>query len=247
MGSGVPDRIFHMSNSSKDDLFAPDAGSVKSPARRQFFALATAVGGVALASAIYHPAQADIVAKLGKIFYLDPTVLNFAFAIEELEADFFNRATRSGGYNQLSAEQRSVFGLIGAQDQAHKDLLESLRGEFQAKDAGTFETYNASESRRPRLFHYPALGTRDEVLKTALDIKENALFTYHGAASLLGNKKLLGTAVAIAGVEGRHVAALRQLMGMDPVPAPFEGAKGAEAQGDYFARYGLKGGAPQQS
>jgi len=236
-----------MSNPSKDGLLAPDAGSVKSPARRQFFALATAVGGVALANAIYHPAQADIVATLGKIFYLDPTVLNFAFAIEELQTDFFSRVTRSGGYNELSGEQRALFSLMGAQDQTHKELLESLRPEFQAKDAGTFETYNASESRRPRLFTYPALGNRDQVLKTALDIKENALFTYHGAASLLGSKKLLTQAVGIAGVEGRHAASLRQLMGLDPVPAPFEGAKGAEAQGNYFARYGLKGGAPQQS
>jgi len=236
-----------MSNSSKDDLFAPDAGSVKSPARRQFFALATAVGGVALANAIYHPAQADIVNKLSKIFYLDPTVLNFAFAVEELEADFFNRVTRSGGYDALSGEQRALFSLIAVQDETHKELLESLRPEFQAKDAGTFETYNTSESRRPRIFTYPALSTRDEVLKTALDIKENALYTYHGAVGLVGNKKLLAKAVAIAGVEGRHASALRQLMGMDPVPAPFEGAKGAQAQGDYFARYGLKGGAPQQS
>lgn len=238
-----------MSQISEDAALPLDAQGegVKSPARRQFFALATAVGGAAFAGALFQPARADLVAKLGRIFYLDPTVLNFAFAIEELQSDFFSRVTRSSGYNELSAAQRSAFGLMGQQDEAHRELLESLRPAFQARNAGTFETPNTSESRRPRLFTYPALGSREDILKTALDIKENSLFTYHGAAALIGNKTLLTKAVAIAGVEGRHVAVLREIVGLDPVPAPFEGAITAQAAGNYFARYGLKGGAPQQS
>ncbi len=236
-----------MSNFPEDAALPIDAEGVKSPARRQFFALATAIGGVAFAGALFQPARADLVAKLGRIFYLDPTVLNFAFAIEELQSDFFSRVTRASGYNQLDVSQRSAFGLMGQQDEAHRQLLESLRPEFQARNAGTFESLNTSESRRPRLFTYPALSSREQILKTALDIKENSLFTYHGAAALIGNKKLLSQAVAIAGVEGRHVAILRELVGLDPVPAPFEGAITAQAAGNYFARYGLKGGAPQQS
>ncbi|BCM91619.1 hypothetical protein IAD21_03494 [Abditibacteriota bacterium] len=220
---------------------------VKSPARRQFFALATAVGGVALASSLYKPAQADIVASLGRIFYLDPTVLNFAFAIEELEADFFARSFRTSGFRELSGAERGIFSVFANQDESHKELLHSLRGPMNAKDAGSFETLNASESRRPRIFSYPPLGSREDLLKTALDIKENALFTYHGAVGLVKNKKLLGIAAAIAGVEGRHVAILREMMGMDPVPAPFEGAITASLAGRKFAAYGLKGGAPQQS
>ncbi len=234
-----------MSNHRESPTLAADANGVKSPARRQFFALATAVGGVALAGALYKPAQADIVASLGKIFYLDPTVLNFAFAIEELEADFFARSFRTAGFQQLTGAERAAFSIFADQDQSHKTLLESLRGPFNARNAGSFETLNASESRRPRIFTYPPLGSRDDLLKTALDIKENALFTYHGAVGLVRNKKLLGVAAAIAGVEGRHVAVLRDMMGMDPVPAPFEGAITAAVAGRKFAEYGLKGGAPQ--
>ena len=236
-----------MSNHRQDAALEQSDHGVKSPARRQFFALATAVGGVALAGALYKPAQADVVATLGKIFYLDPTVLNFAFAIEELEADFFARAFRAPGFNQLSGAERSAFSVMAQQDESHKMLLESLRGPFNAKDAGNFETLNASESRRPRIFTYPFLNSRDELLKTALDIKENALFTYHGAVGLVKNKSLLAVAAAVAGVEGRHVTILRDAMGLDPVPAPFEGAITAALAGRKFARYGLKGGAPQQS
>lgn len=234
-----------MSNHRETPMLPVEAEGVKSPARRQFFALATAVGGVALAGALYKPAQADVVASLGKIFYLDPTVLNFAFAIEELEADFFARAFRAPGFQQLSGPERAAFSVFASQDESHKETLEMLRGPFNAKNAGTFESLNASESRRPRIFSYPPLGSRDDLLKTALDIKENALFTYHGAVGLVKNKKLLGVAAAIAGVEGRHVAVLRDMMGMDPVPAPFEGAITAQVAGRKFATYGLKGGAPQ--
>ncbi|RYX84584.1 ferritin-like domain-containing protein [bacterium] len=234
-----------MSNQLEDVSLAASDNGVKSPARRQFFALATAVGGVALAGALYKPAQADIVASLGKIFYLDPTVLNFAFAIEELEADFFSRSFRTAGFQQLNGPERAAFSLFANQDESHRMLLESLRGPFNAKDAGTFESLNTSASRRPRLFYYPPLGSREELLKTALDIKENALFTYHGAVGLVKNKKLLGVAASIAGVEGRHVAVLRDMMGLDPVPAPFEGAITAALAGRKFAAYGLKGGAPQ--
>ncbi len=236
-----------MSNHRHDVALDVGAEGVKSPARRQFFALATAVGGVALAGSLYKPAQADIVATLGKIFYLDPTVLNFAFAIEELEADFFARAFRTRGYGQLSGAERSAFSLMAQQDEAHKMLLETLRGPLNAKDAGSFETLNAFESRRPRLFTYPRLESRDDLLRTALDIKENALFTYHGAVGLVKNKSLLSYAAAIAGVEGRHVTILRDAMGLDAVPAPFEGAITASVAGREFTTYGLKGGAPQQS
>ena len=236
-----------MSNYREDVALEHSAEGVKSPARRQFFALATAVGGVALAGAIYKPAQADIVATLGRIFYLDPTVLNFAFAIEELEADFFARVFNTRGYTQLSGAERTAITTMAMQDESHKRMLGSLRDAMGAKDAGSFETLNASESRRPRIFTYPTLNSRDELMNAALDIKENALFTYHGAASLVRNKNLLSTAVAIAGIEGRHVAILRDSMGMDPVPAPFEGAISATTAGNKFAKYGLKGGAPQQS
>lgn len=234
-----------MSNIREDAALELGDNGVKSPARRQFFALATAVGGVALTGALYKPARADIVASLGKIFYLDPTVLNFAFAIEELESDFFARAFRTKGFSQLSGNERAAFSVFADQDASHKQLLESLRGPFNAKNAGTFESLNTSSSRRPRIFTYPSLSSREKLLATALDIKENALFTYHGAVGLVKNKQLLGTAAAIAGVEGRHVTILREMMGMDPVPAPFEGAITASVAGRKFAEYGLNGGAPQ--
>ena len=55
-----------------------------SATRRQILAMATATCGVTVAASLFNPARADLVAKLGKFLYLDPTVLNFAFEMEEL-------------------------------------------------------------------------------------------------------------------------------------------------------------------
>ncbi len=212
---------------------------VKSPARRQILALATAVGGVALSGAIFNPARADLVAAVGKIFYLDPIVLNFAVELEEMGADFFSRVTSSFGFAGLDERQRNVFFTIAAQDKVHFEQLSAIRG----LRGDTASRASQSESRRPRFFKYGNLNTKDELLKTALDIKETSLFAYHGAAGLLKDPGLLLAAVGIAGVEGRHTAALRETMGLDPAPAPYEGALEAQVSGRKLARYGFVGGA----
>lgn len=217
---------------------APETG-IKSPARRHLLALGTALGGAAFAGAIFNPARADLVAAVGKIFYLDPIVLNFAVELEELEADFFTRATSSFGFAGLDERQKNVFFNIAAQDKAHFQQLgaiRSLRGDRRSRA-------NQSESNRPRFFKFGNLNTSNELLATALDIKENSLFAYHGAVGLLKDPGLLLAAASIAGVEGRHTAALREAMGLDPIPAPYEGALEAQVSGRKLARYGFVGGA----
>lgn len=234
-----------MSHSPENTM--PDANAapvaletgVKSPARRQLLTLATAVGGAAFAGALFNPARADLVAAVGKIFYLDPIVLNFALELEELQADFFSRATSSFGFAGLDERQKNVIFNIAAQDKAHFEQLgkiRSLRGDRAARS-------NQASSARPKFFKYGSLNTKDQLLTAALDIKENGLFAYHGAVGLLKDPGLITTAASIAGVEGRHTAALRETMGLDPVPAPYEGALEAQVSGRKLARYGFVGGA----
>ena len=234
-----------MSQSLENTMVGADSGTlapetaVKSPARRQLLAMATALGGAAFAGALFNPARADLVAAVGKIFYLDPIVLNFAVELEELQADFFSRTAAAPGFGGLTERQSNVLTAISAQDRTHFEQLAALR----AKRGDTASRGgNMASSRRPRTFRYGSLGTSDELLRTALDIKENSLFAYHGAVGLLKNKDLLLAAAAIAGVEGRHTAALREAMGLDPLPAPFEGALEAQVSGRKLSRYGFVGG-----
>ncbi|PQV64245.1 Ferritin-like domain-containing protein [Abditibacterium utsteinense] len=227
------------SETSSEISQAPDNG-IKSPARRHFMALGTALGGAAFAGALFSPARADLVAAVGKIFYLDPIVLNFALELEELESDFFSRVTTSSGFGALDERQQNIFYTIASQDKAHFEKISSIRD--LRGDTGARRN-QASSLGRPKFFRYGPLGNKDEVLGAALDLKENALFAYHGAVGLIKDASLLSVAASIAGVEGRHVSALRESMGLDPVPAPFEGALEAQVSGRKLARYGFVGGA----
>ena len=171
--------------------------------RRQLLAMATATCGATIAASLFNPARADLVAKIGKLFYLDSIVLNFAFEMEELEKDFYSTLPRTKGWGELEGKERNILSLMAVQDSDHFGVLDAARDAFGYKDAGGTETLNAYSSRRPRMFSYPSLNNREAVLNTALDIKETVLFGYHGAVGIVRNKKLLSTAAAIAGVEGR--------------------------------------------
>ena len=221
------------------------SGQAMSATRRQIMMMATATCGAAVAASLFQPARADLVAKLGKFLYLDPTVLNFAFEMEELERDLFTRIARSPGYGALNGNERNLIAMFSQQDSQHFDLLNGLRDSFAFKNSGSYETLNQASSRRPRNFIYPQLSDRMQVLNTVLDVKQTVLYAYHGAVGVVRNKELLKTAAAIAGVEGRHTAVLRMAMGLMPNEAPFEGAIDAQSVGYKLAKYGFKGGAPR--
>lgn len=218
---------------------------VRSPARRRLLAMAAATCGATVAAAMFQPARADIVAALGKFLDLDFTVLNFAFEMEEMESEFFRRLPSTSGYMTLGERARGLLDTIANQDYAHFKLLEQVRVQVGDQDAGRFDNANASASRRPRTFKFGRLDTAEQVLNTAIDIKENVVFAYHGAVGVVRNKDLLATAAAIAGIEGQHLAALREIHGLDPVPAPFEGALTPQVAGRKLGRFGFTGGAPR--
>jgi len=235
-------------------VVAPDSGQqtdaapdgVASPGRRKMFTLGAALCGAAAGSAVLGngatPAHADIVDFLDKIWDLDLIVLNFAHEMEELESEFFTRAVYSTGYRDLQGHEPGVLNLIAQQDREHFEMLEDVRNRLGAKAGGHFETMNAAATRQPRIFHFPRFNSREEFFKAAIELKEDVLFAYHGAAPYLHDKKLLAVAASIAGVEGRHAAVLRELAGAPPVPSPFEGARKPQQSGKKLGRYGFKGG-----
>ncbi|RYG66769.1 ferritin-like domain-containing protein [bacterium] len=232
------------------DFFMPQetnsqASGPISPAmsRRQLLmGAAICAGGLLLSRT---PAQADIIDTLNKFFDLDPTVLNYAAEMEELEKDFFTRAIGSKGYTELTGREQSVFNLIAAQDTAHFKALTIERNRRGTTLRNSAEGRTQAGSQGPRAFHFPAnaFSSREELLKEAISLKENVLYAYHGAVHTVGDPKLLGPAAAIAGVEGRHLVVLREIAGLDPVPTSFEGQVSPQTIGRVLgSRYGFKGG-----
>ena len=56
----------------------------------------------------------------------------------------------------------------------------------------------------------------------AIEFENKAVAAYHDAAGKLGDAALLRTAAQIMADEGQHLVVLRQALGRNPVPNPFE-------------------------
>ncbi len=217
-------------------------GVVSSQHRQLLTAGAVGVAALGIAALGASPTQADVLRGLKGFLYLDPLVVNFAFEMEELESEFFRRALLSKGYDELNEREKNVFNLIACEDKEHFEAIGKLRAKNGNKSAGSLETSNASSSRRPGFFGFgKAFNSRADLFATALDIKETTLFAYHGAVDIVAKDTLM-LAAAIAGVEGRHAAVLRELNGLDPVPSPFEQRLYPDAAGKRLKKYGFNGG-----
>lgn len=213
------------------------------PARRRLLGMGV-LGGAALATGVLSakPASADIVDFLDKFLDLDPIVINFAYRMEELQAEFFTRAISSKGFGQMSGREQGAIALIAQQDREQFEALGKLRQRLSVKNYDHYDQPNASASPSPRDFTFGnAFNSRSELLNTAVEIKGLSVASYHGAVNLIDRGNLT-LAAAIAGTDGRHLAVLRELAGMDPVPSSFEEAKSPQETGRILGKYGFTGG-----
>lgn len=233
------------------DAQAPDnaTASTHELSRRTFLIRTLCAGGVLAAGTTLAPgkAQADILDFLSKLYDFNPVVLNFAHEMEELQAEFFERASVSRAGKMLEPRARNLIYEIAAQDRAHFEFLDELTQLQATRNGGTMRTRQASASRRPRMFTFPAgaFENKEMLLPAAIELKELTVSAYHGAVHLI-TSNLLTPAAAIAGVDGRHLAILREVAGLDPVPFSFENQVSAQTIGKKLARYGFKGGKQQE-
>ncbi|HEY0072465.1 MAG TPA: ferritin-like domain-containing protein [Abditibacteriaceae bacterium] len=217
--------------------------------RRAFLIRTLCAGGVLAAGTTLAPgkAQADILDFLSKLYDFNPVVLNFAHEMEELQADFFERASISRAGKMLEPRARNLIYEIAAQDRAHFEFLDELTQLQATRNGGSRRTLQTSASRRPRRFTFPAgaFEDKDMLLPAAVELKELCVSAYHGAVHLI-TSNLLSPAAAVAGVDGRHLAVLREVAGLDPVPFSFENQVSAQVIGRKLSGYGFKGGKQQE-
>ncbi len=228
---------------------SPDAESASQDfSRRAFLVRTLCAGGVLAAGTVLMPgkAQADILDFLNKIYDFDPVVLNFAHEMEELQADFFERASTSPACNALEPAQRNVIYGIAAQDRAHFEALDEFTRLAATRNGGAARTQHSSTTRRPRIYTFgKSFKNKEMLLASAIELKECCVSAYHGAVHLVGGD-LLTPAAAIAGVDGRHLAVLREIAGLDPVPFSFENQVSPHNIGNKLSRYGFMGGKQQE-
>ena len=157
----------------------------------------------------------DNVFDLGKG---DVGVLNYAYALEQLEADFYTKVVNNF-YSGISSAEREIFTDLYHHEVIHRDFFKAAISGATSNVLPTME------------FQYPNVNFNDRksVLATAKALEDTGVAAYNGAGRYITNPDYLVIAGKIVSVEARHASAIRNLI--NPGSADFSGDDVIDANG----------------
>lgn len=129
----------------------------------------------------------------------DVGVLNYAYALEQLEAAFYIAAVDGGA---LSGKELDTFKDIRDHEVAHADFYKTAISSVKPKKIIPGLTPNFSKI---------DFGNRDVVVQTALTFENLGVAAYNGAGAMLKTPKFLVVAGKIVSVEARHASAISDI------------------------------------
>ncbi len=134
-------------------------------------------------------------------------VLNYAYALEQLEAAFYTQAVATP-FSGMTSQERAILTDIRDNEIAHREFFKTALGKKAIP--GLQVNFTAIN-----------FNSRDSVLRTASTFEDTGVSAYNGAGQLLKNPIFLLIAGKIVSVEARHAAVLRNLL--QPETAYFSG------------------------
>lgn len=183
----------------KQVINVPEASALAQPRTRKDFFKSLAVAGFgAVAGASLLTPQAKAQDGGG-----DVGIANFALTLEYLEAEYYALALNTG---VLSGEALAVVENLADHEQQHVDaIIELLNG------AG------AAPVEKPE-FTFPdsALASQAAILETAATLEPVGVGAYLGAGPMIQSPEILAAAGSISVIEGEHVVAVNDLLGVVP-------------------------------
>lgn len=145
----------------------------------------------------------------------DTGILNYAYALEQLEAAFYSQVI-STPYSGMNSAETQILTDIRNHEIAHRELFKTALGKKAIPALQVnFTTIN--------------FGSRDSVLGTAKTFEDLGVAAYNGAGQLLKDVNYLLLAGKIVSVEARHAATIRDLI--SPMSASFAGDDAVDANG----------------
>ena len=151
----------------------------------------------------------------------DVGILNYAYALEQLEAAFYTKVVESP-YGGITSDETALLTDIRDHEKAHVDFLKTALADKAIPDLEVD-------------FSKVDLTSREAVLTTAKTFEDLGVAAYNGAGKLLKNVDYLAAAGRIVSVEARHAAAIRELL--QPNSVAFAGP-------DVVDKNGLDGALP---
>lgn len=202
----------------KNELIKPQ-GLLKNANRRQFLrtgSLSVAAAGLIMVGCKdivdMDPMPMDGV-KLGSG---DIGILNYAYALEQLEAAFYAAVIQGGYFANASAEEKTIMGDLEKHERAHREFFKAALGDAAIPGLEVdFSSIN--------------FGDRMSVLNAAKTFEDLGVAAYNGAGQFIQSVDYLLIAGKIVSVEARHAAAIRDLL--NPGSADFAGDDLIDANG----------------
>jgi Ferritin-like domain len=169
--------------------------------RSGFLVRAGRVGAVAAGAFALRPAVASAArARSG-----DVAILNFALALEYLQASFYTEADRIGALHGALAHQARV---VGGHERDHVRAFKAQLKSAAIKEP-KFNFRGVTEN--PKAFR-----------STAVAFEDLAAAAYKEQAPKIKSKSYLAAALGIHSVEARHAAWIRRLAGVLPAAKAFD-------------------------
>jgi hypothetical protein len=189
-------------------MFVKDAEQLTKPATRRQFLRVLGVGGtlVMLPSVFTACGDDDPVspgtqpAAVSLNLTTDTGILNYAYALEQLEAAFYTAALTSPGYAALSANEKEVIDDLQKHEVTHREFLKAA---LSTNAIGTIQ-FNATTVAT-------MTASRDALLRNSQLLEDTGVAAYNGAGKYLSSAANLLLAGKIVSVEARHAAAIRDM------------------------------------
>lgn len=147
----------------------------------------------------------------------DTGILNYAYALEQLEAAFYTMVVSNSEFTTVfTVCEQAILTDIRDHEIIHRDFFKTALAGSAIQDLEVdFTSIN--------------FANRDSVLNTAKTFEDLGVSAYNGAGKLLEDGNLLLVAGKIVSVEARHAAAIRDLL--NPKSADFAGDDVVDATG----------------
>ncbi len=165
--------------------------------RRRFFGYAGALAGAGLIIGMDSCKKDDEDSGIN-LGSNDVGILNYAYALEQLEAAFYTYVA-ANPYTSITPAEQSYFNDIRDHEIAHREFFKKALGS------------SAIVALTPD-FSSITFSSRDSVLGTAKAFEDLGVSAYNGAGQLLTDPTNLTIAGKIVSVEARHAAAIRDLI-----------------------------------
>lgn len=150
-------------------------------------------------------AAADV--RAGKVFNLgkgDLAILNYAYVLEQLEAEYYRQVLEGSYWANANAEEKQILQDLYYHEVIHRDFLKTaLKSVAPPGKIAPDLIFN---------FSSVDFGDRTTVLTIAQILEDTGVSAYNGAGNLLENTGYLLVAGKIVSVEARHAAAIRDLL-----------------------------------